>query len=105
MLLKATSFSTGDRQCDCAPPWRMQGAAEEEPLWVFGYGSLVWKAGFDFAASSGGVCVRGQRRAFHQGSTDHRGTPEAPGRVVTLVPDPAVRLQSGDMSSFRAVLL
>jgi len=69
----------------------MQGASSEEPLWVFGYGSLVWRAGFDAAAATGGVCVRSQRRVFHQGSTDHRGTPEAPGRVVTLVEDAAVR--------------
>jgi cation transport regulator ChaC len=74
------------------------GAAEEEPLWVFGYGSLVWRAGFEAAEASGGVCVRGLRRAFHQGSTDHRGTPEAPGRVVTLVPDETVRFWMPSLS-------
>lgn len=56
----------------------------EVDQWIFGYGSLVWRPAFEFAERRPAF-IRGYRRRFWQASTDHRGTPEAPGRVVTLV--------------------
>ena len=55
--------------------------------WLFGYGSLIWRPGFA-ARAQRPACVRGWVRRFWQASPDHRGTVDAPGRVVTLVANP-----------------
>ena len=56
-------------------------------LWLFGYGSLIWKADFGFAERKPAM-LSGWERRFWQGSHDHRGTQEHPGRVVTLIRAP-----------------
>ncbi len=54
-------------------------------LWVFGYGSLIWRPDFAFDVAHWATVDNWARR-FWQGSHDHRGTVDAPGRVLTLVP-------------------
>jgi cation transport protein ChaC len=59
----------------------------DDGLWVFGYGSLIWQPGFDFDDKQSAV-LRGFRRAFCMTSIVYRGTPEAPGLVLSLDADP-----------------
>lgn len=55
------------------------------PLWIFAYGSLLWRTEFPFERRAAAV-IGGWERRLDQGSTDHRGTPERLGRVATIVP-------------------
>ena len=58
---------------------------QDGPLWVFGYGSLMWNPGFAFEER---LLARlpGYTRSFCMWSIHHRGTENDPGLVLALDP-------------------
>ncbi|MEM6408689.1 MAG: gamma-glutamylcyclotransferase [Pseudomonadota bacterium] len=54
-----------------------------DPLWVFGYGSLLWNPGF-ITAEAVVAELRGYHRSFCMWSIHHRGSEEDPGLVLAL---------------------
>ena len=63
-------------------------------LWIFGYGSLVWRPNFEYNLKLVGS-IKGFKRRFWQGNTFHRGTKSQVARVATLIPQSA---ESSDKS-------
>ena len=55
----------------------------QTPLWVFGYGSLLWDPGFAYTRAEV-ARLSGWHRSFCMASVHYRGTATAPGLVLAL---------------------
>jgi cation transport protein ChaC len=74
-------FTNGRGQIVMTFPHSTDGAESE--IWVFAYGSLMWRPDFEFVETESAL-LRGYHRAFCIYSHIYRGSPEAPGLVLGL---------------------
>src|SRR6202048_3073752 len=65
-------------------------AESKGDLWVFGYGSLMWRPGFDFIEQVPARLI-GDHPALCVYSSHHRGTPKKPALVLALARGGACR--------------
>lgn len=62
----------------------LQDWGGQDDLWIFGYGSLIWRPDFDFSERRTAK-VHGWHRALKMWSRINRGTPECPGLVFGML--------------------
>lgn len=79
------------------------------PLWLFAYGSLLWRPEFDATEARRAVAY-GWQRGFSMQILSHRGTPEQPGYMMCLDPGGeceglALRLREEDVAAQIRTLL
>lgn len=78
-----------DQQIDqsFAQMWRIRPSG---PVWVFAYGSLIWNPLMPFTEQRNAK-LRGWHRSFCLRSISGRGSPDQPGRVLSLLPGGSVQ--------------
>ncbi len=64
---------------------RLAQEVGDGPLWIFAYGSLIWKPGFDSIACARGA-AHGWHRSFSLRIERGRGSPDQPGLMMMLSP-------------------
>ena len=61
----------------------LQEQPKNQPIWVFGYGSLIWNPMLEYVDKQPAL-IRGYHRGFYCWSRINRGSPENPGLVLAL---------------------
>ena len=77
---EASILTDAERDADRA---RLLASAPPGPIWVFAYGSLMWRPCFE-AAETRRATLRGYRRRFNFWTMISRGTPARPGLGLGL---------------------
>ena len=71
-------------------------------FWIFAYGSLMWRPGFEFIEARPAL-LKGYHRAFCISSTHYRGTEDKPGLVLGLDRGGACRGRAYRIAAEKAV--